>query len=173
MSSGTADALGLSRAILCNGEPIIRGSVNILPLCTSYIYSQIYLLGYVLDGLVKKLEELEKTAELYKGKSVLYFCRVEVFSSPRFNTASPQYCLPCRADGAHKEAAASFLWALPVSQRWVAWELSLTILASCRICQTVRLISSSSIWGCLLCYRRARAPGSSQWGFCQICRCSP
>uniref|UniRef100_A0A9J8BAH7 PRKCA-binding protein n=1 Tax=Cyprinus carpio carpio TaxID=630221 RepID=A0A9J8BAH7_CYPCA len=37
MSSGTADALGLSRAILCN------------------------------DGLVKRLEELEKTAELYKG----------------------------------------------------------------------------------------------------------
>ncbi|XP_072531184.1 PRKCA-binding protein [Salminus brasiliensis] len=37
MSSGTADALGLSRAILCN------------------------------DGLVKKLEELEKTSELYKG----------------------------------------------------------------------------------------------------------
>ncbi|GCC17518.1 hypothetical protein chiPu_0020596 [Chiloscyllium punctatum] len=37
MSSGTADALGLSRAILCN------------------------------DGLVKKLEELERTAELYKG----------------------------------------------------------------------------------------------------------
>uniref|UniRef100_A0A6Q2XRC8 PRKCA-binding protein n=1 Tax=Esox lucius TaxID=8010 RepID=A0A6Q2XRC8_ESOLU len=35
MSSGTADALGLSRAILCN------------------------------DGLVKRLEELEKTAELY------------------------------------------------------------------------------------------------------------
>ncbi|KAF4799089.1 PRKCA-binding protein [Turdus rufiventris] len=38
MSSGTADALGLSRAILCN------------------------------DGLVKRLEELERTAELYKGK---------------------------------------------------------------------------------------------------------
>ncbi|XP_075429813.1 PRKCA-binding protein isoform X2 [Ascaphus truei] len=37
MSSGTADALGLSRAILCN------------------------------DGLVKRLEELEKTAELYRG----------------------------------------------------------------------------------------------------------
>ncbi|XP_067876064.1 PRKCA-binding protein [Heterodontus francisci] len=37
MSSGTADALGLSRAILCN------------------------------DGLVKKLEELERTAELYRG----------------------------------------------------------------------------------------------------------
>uniref|UniRef100_A0A8C5QCQ5 Protein interacting with PRKCA 1 n=1 Tax=Leptobrachium leishanense TaxID=445787 RepID=A0A8C5QCQ5_9ANUR len=37
MSSGTADALGLSRAILCN------------------------------DGLVKKLEELEKTAEFYRG----------------------------------------------------------------------------------------------------------
>lgn len=108
MSSGTADALGLSRAILCNGEPIIRGSVDILPV-ESYIYSQeIYLLGYVLDGLVKKLEELEKTAELYKGKSVLYFCRVEVFS-PRFNAASPQYRFPCRADGAHKEAAASFL----------------------------------------------------------------
>jgi len=37
MSSGTADALGLSRAILCN------------------------------DGLVKKLEELEKVAGMYKG----------------------------------------------------------------------------------------------------------
>ncbi|MGH0137023.1 UNVERIFIED_CONTAM: hypothetical protein FKN15_025457, partial [Acipenser sinensis] len=37
MSAGTADALGLSRAILCN------------------------------DGLVKRLEELERTAELYKG----------------------------------------------------------------------------------------------------------
>ncbi|XP_061495088.1 PRKCA-binding protein isoform X2 [Rhineura floridana] len=37
LSSGTADALGLSRAILCN------------------------------DGLVKRLEELERTAELYKG----------------------------------------------------------------------------------------------------------
>ncbi|XP_064621668.1 PRKCA-binding protein-like isoform X2 [Lineus longissimus] len=37
MHSGTADALGLSRAILCN------------------------------DGLVKKLEELEKTAGMYKG----------------------------------------------------------------------------------------------------------
>ncbi|NP_001090147.1 protein interacting with PRKCA 1 L homeolog isoform X2 [Xenopus laevis] len=37
MSSGAADALGLSRAILCN------------------------------DGLVKKLEELEKTGEFYRG----------------------------------------------------------------------------------------------------------
>lgn len=37
MSSGTADALGLSRAILCN------------------------------DGLVKKLEELEQNSEIYKG----------------------------------------------------------------------------------------------------------
>lgn len=31
---------------------------------------------HFLDGLVKKLEELEKTAELYKGRSLLY--RVEV-----------------------------------------------------------------------------------------------
>uniref|UniRef100_A0A6I8QE72 PRKCA-binding protein n=1 Tax=Xenopus tropicalis TaxID=8364 RepID=A0A6I8QE72_XENTR len=37
LSSGTADALGLSRAILCN------------------------------DGLVKRLEELEKTGEFYRG----------------------------------------------------------------------------------------------------------
>ncbi|MBN3302430.1 PICK1 protein, partial [Amia calva] len=45
MSSGTADALGLSRAILCNV------TVDV----------------FVADGLVKRLEELEKTAELYKG----------------------------------------------------------------------------------------------------------
>ncbi|KAM6306932.1 PRKCA-binding protein-like [Podargus strigoides] len=44
MSSGTADALGLSRAVILNSD--------------SYFY---------LDGLVKRLEELERTAELYKG----------------------------------------------------------------------------------------------------------
>uniref|UniRef100_A0A672RGZ5 PRKCA-binding protein n=1 Tax=Sinocyclocheilus grahami TaxID=75366 RepID=A0A672RGZ5_SINGR len=55
LSSGTADALGLSRAILCN------------------------------DGLVKRLEELEKTAELYKGDSfVLLLCVIKCFSLSAF-----------------------------------------------------------------------------------------
>lgn len=35
---------------------------------------------HFLDGLVKKLEELEKTAELYKGP-VLYINRVELSDS--------------------------------------------------------------------------------------------
>ena len=39
MSSSTADALGLSRAILCN------------------------------DGLIKKMQEMEKIAGMYRGKS--------------------------------------------------------------------------------------------------------
>lgn len=87
---------------------------DILPSCTNYIYSQIYSHGCVLDGLVKKLEELEKTAELYKGKCVLYICKVELYENFRFNqhsfnAASPQNCLSCRADGAHQETAASFL----------------------------------------------------------------
>ena len=38
MSSSTADALGLSRAILCN------------------------------DGLIKKMQEMEKIAAIYRGK---------------------------------------------------------------------------------------------------------
>lgn len=71
MSSGTADALGLSRAILCNGE------IRIIPHCefvSCFIGIGGYktLLGFFFfnftDGLVKRLEELEKTAELYKGK---------------------------------------------------------------------------------------------------------
>lgn len=31
----------------------------------------------------------------------------------------------------------------------------------------------SSIRGCFFCHRRARAAGSSQRGFCEVCRCSP
>lgn len=43
--------------------------VVILTYGRSYIYSQKpYWFTLLLDGLVRKLEELEKTAELYKGK---------------------------------------------------------------------------------------------------------
>lgn len=49
MSSGTADALGLSRAILCN------------------------------DGLVKKLEELEKTADMYRSLMEHSKCLLKAF----------------------------------------------------------------------------------------------
>ena len=31
------------------------------------------MFGVLADGLVRRLEELEKTAELYKGKSFLFF----------------------------------------------------------------------------------------------------
>ncbi|XP_076866563.1 PRKCA-binding protein isoform X1 [Brachyhypopomus gauderio] len=59
MSSGTADALGLSRAILCNGNTHTHThAADALGLCRAILCN---------DGLVKKLEELEKTAELYKG----------------------------------------------------------------------------------------------------------
>eukprot|EP00072_Mus_musculus_P045750 XP_006520668.1 PREDICTED: PRKCA-binding protein isoform X2 [Mus musculus] len=57
MSSGTADALGLSRAILCNGLLFSLGLLS----------PQMPLVLTSTDGLVKRLEELERTAELYKG----------------------------------------------------------------------------------------------------------
>lgn len=64
MSSGTADALGLSRAILCNGEIIM-----IYLLFTKVHINSAHVDSFhFTDGLVKRLEELEKTAELYKGK---------------------------------------------------------------------------------------------------------
>lgn len=49
---------------------------------------------HFLDGLVKKLEELEKTAELYKGN--VFFTTAEVncliaSNSPASNAASSQY----------------------------------------------------------------------------------
>jgi len=54
MSSTTADALGLSRAILCNGNRDNKFSLT-------------NLLIVVLDGLIKRLDELERTSELYRG----------------------------------------------------------------------------------------------------------
>ncbi|ELW58473.1 PRKCA-binding protein [Tupaia chinensis] len=67
MSSGTADALGLSRAILCNVlkkvkhrlvENMSSGTADALGLSRAILCN---------DGLIKRLEELERTAELYKG----------------------------------------------------------------------------------------------------------
>lgn len=59
MSSGTADALGLSRAILCNGRFDCDAALT-------HTLKVLTVFGCA-DGLVKRLEELEKTAELYKG----------------------------------------------------------------------------------------------------------
>ncbi|XP_077024913.1 PRKCA-binding protein isoform X1 [Tamandua tetradactyla] len=64
MSSGTADALGLSRAILCNENPC-RGHC-MTPRGRAHAgFGSCWLV--TLDGLVKRLEELERTAELYRG----------------------------------------------------------------------------------------------------------
>ncbi|KAF6780019.1 hypothetical protein AHF37_01117 [Paragonimus kellicotti] len=52
MESSTADALGLSRAILVNGKTT----------CTSLTYHRRFL-----DGLVKKFDELNKTANMFTG----------------------------------------------------------------------------------------------------------
>ncbi|KAF8560933.1 hypothetical protein P879_06126 [Paragonimus westermani] len=52
MESSTADALGLSRAILVNGKTT----------CTLLTY-----LRHFLDGLVKKFDELNKTANMFTG----------------------------------------------------------------------------------------------------------
>lgn len=54
MSSSTADALGLSRAILCNGN---KRNKN---------YHSVILL-FSIDHLIKKMEELDRTADLYRG----------------------------------------------------------------------------------------------------------
>lgn len=66
MSSGTADALGLSRAILCNGEVILMTDYYKFMWNNRTEGIRINMF-HLTDGLVKRLEELEKTAELYKG----------------------------------------------------------------------------------------------------------
>ncbi|KAF3814421.1 hypothetical protein GH733_017579 [Mirounga leonina] len=80
MSSGTADALGLSRAILCNAQasrlrgttaargtdvgPAARGAngPHLRPQRPHCLPQSVRS-----NGLVKRLEELERTAELYRG----------------------------------------------------------------------------------------------------------
>ena len=54
MSSTTADALGLSRAILCNGLFILFKSNKWMNINN-------------LDGLIKRLDDLERNEMLYKG----------------------------------------------------------------------------------------------------------
>lgn len=60
MSSTTADALGLSRAILCNGKWITKffKCKILLKICIDCFYA---------DSLVKKMEELEGNEYMYKG----------------------------------------------------------------------------------------------------------
>lgn len=53
MSSEAADALGLSRAILCNGEIVF-------PNCVFHFKSRLS------DSMVKKLNELENNALMFK-----------------------------------------------------------------------------------------------------------
>lgn len=56
MSSSTADALGLSRAILCNGNKRDKNC----HLITRFS-------SFSVDNLIKKLEDLDRTANLYRG----------------------------------------------------------------------------------------------------------
>ena len=63
MSSSTADALGLSRAILCNG---IKASIKAITLFKETLYKNFTF--FFVDGLLKKLDELERTSELYKRR---------------------------------------------------------------------------------------------------------
>jgi hypothetical protein len=56
MSSTTADALGLSRAILCNGRSIFL-----------LLFFQKINKFFITDGLIKRLEDLERNELLYKG----------------------------------------------------------------------------------------------------------
>ena len=73
MSSGTADALGLSRAILCNGKILILTFFSNIMLNVSSLAFQTskvtFYVFYKIDGLIKKLEELQQNAVLYKGKN--------------------------------------------------------------------------------------------------------
>ena len=69
MSSTTADAFGLSRAILCN------------------------------DGLIKKLDDLERTSSLYKGFELVFFLTLfvlivqsEIFSNTKVSWNIPRIC---------------------------------------------------------------------------------
>lgn len=96
---------------------------------------------FFADGLVKRLEELEKTAELYKGE-VTTHCQVSLkalcsdtdcscsdmlMKFTWFNKiVTPAFA--CRFNGAHEATAPSFLWALADTQRWVCHVVNLTAL---------------------------------------------
>ena len=56
LKDSTADTLGITRAVLVNGK---QHSINKI---TSFI---------ILDKLLKKLEHLESTSKVYKGKTEL------------------------------------------------------------------------------------------------------
>ena len=74
MSSSTADALGLSRAILCNGNKRDKNCHLIIRFSS-----------FSVDHLIKKMEELDRTANLYRElikhtrsllKCIFYLARV-------------------------------------------------------------------------------------------------
>lgn len=122
MSSGTADALGLSRAILCNGKIIIMVIISVLVHWYRWKSSSSHINSCNFsDGLVKRLEELEKTAELYKGEeqSDQNILPSENTNHVMFSLTLLKWLFFCRADGAHEEAAQSIFWAFSDSQRSV------------------------------------------------------
>lgn len=79
MSSSTADALGLSRAILCNGRWYFNNLSNLQDFINlrRWFLKSFGMVNYVCiilsDGLIKKLEELEQNATIYKGKLFVIF----------------------------------------------------------------------------------------------------
>lgn len=68
MNESTADSLGLSRAVLVNGERNILGFfARTRPSC------------FCSDKLVKKVDNLEKNARVYRGKCGSVFIPVYIF----------------------------------------------------------------------------------------------
>lgn len=65
MSSDTADALGLSRAMLCNGEQKKNMKINCHGKFVTLTNSKLYFC--FTDSLIRKLEELELMELMYKG----------------------------------------------------------------------------------------------------------
>ena len=130
MTSSTADALGLSRAILCNDRWTSSWYSN-------EICSHPFIKRTNICSLIKKLEELERTEEMYRGlvdhtRFEYYFiCKhFLVFPSFSLDFQARSYGLfwPCSGDergrefGVKKHKERLRLFRLETSSARLEWE---------------------------------------------------
>lgn len=159
LSSGTADALGLSRAILCNGKL----SLSITCVWIFTVWHDVWL---VMNASLHRrtcekagragensgaLQRWMSSTPLKTFRSDTDFSWSEFLSNRSTLCASTLIFAPmfaCRFDGAHKAAAQSFLWALADTQRWVCHAKNLTSLP--QRCGSDQVINAFLLPWCLV-----------------------